>query len=259
MPRDLRRLVMLAKENDAEAINELGYSYFVGEGVKQDFQKAFEYYLRAANLGHAVAQYNLGLVYAEGKGVPVDGEKAARYYLLSAEQNILISQYSLAFLYHEGRIIKRDLQKAFYWYQKAANANQPNAQHNLGCMYLFGEGVPEDQNKAEEWFLKASDKVIDSQRMLGELYRRRKDDDKAFEWYRKAGEAGDVESIFMLGLFLYSGPDRMRDIRRAAELFAIAARGDHVQARKLLEKMAKENSDAKDLLDQLKNESAKRG
>ncbi|KAI8594683.1 hypothetical protein EDD21DRAFT_421428 [Dissophora ornata] len=34
--------------------------YFNGEGVPQDYSKAMEWYLKAANQGHASAQPNLG-------------------------------------------------------------------------------------------------------------------------------------------------------------------------------------------------------
>ena len=41
----------------------------------QDVDKALKWYERAANAGHAAAQYNLGLLYLKGEDVPWDGFK----------------------------------------------------------------------------------------------------------------------------------------------------------------------------------------
>ena len=50
--------------------------YEHGEGVEQSYEKAFEYYEQAADLGHRMAQFYLGLLYATGQGVTKDESKA---------------------------------------------------------------------------------------------------------------------------------------------------------------------------------------
>lgn len=54
--------------------------YAKGDGIPQDYKKAIEWYLKAANqiydsndirsTGISYAQYNLGQMYAKGEGVP---------------------------------------------------------------------------------------------------------------------------------------------------------------------------------------------
>ena len=44
----------------------LGICIERGEGVKQDYKKAVEWFQKAADQGYASAQYNLGLRYANG-------------------------------------------------------------------------------------------------------------------------------------------------------------------------------------------------
>ncbi|MEJ0005176.1 MAG: hypothetical protein WDM77_01975 [Steroidobacteraceae bacterium] len=44
------------------------------------------YYLKAADAGHAWAQYNVGHLYLDGIGVPRDVSHAYRYYLAAAHQ-----------------------------------------------------------------------------------------------------------------------------------------------------------------------------
>lgn len=41
----------------------------------KEIDKALKWYERAANAGHAAAQYNLGLLYLKGEDVPWDGFK----------------------------------------------------------------------------------------------------------------------------------------------------------------------------------------
>jgi len=46
--------------------------YHEGKGVLQDYQKAMEWSLKAAEQGDADAQFEIGRVYHEGKGVLQD-------------------------------------------------------------------------------------------------------------------------------------------------------------------------------------------
>ena len=43
--------------------------YDNGQGVRQDYAQAVQWYLKAAEQGYADAQYNLGLMYEKGQGV----------------------------------------------------------------------------------------------------------------------------------------------------------------------------------------------
>ena len=45
----------------------LGMMYFTGTGVEKDMKRAFEYFAKAADKGHAKAQYNLGFYMTEVK------------------------------------------------------------------------------------------------------------------------------------------------------------------------------------------------
>ena len=48
--------------------------------MAQDEQQAAQWYQKAANQGHAVAQYNLGVMYYNGLGVPQDDQQAKAWY-----------------------------------------------------------------------------------------------------------------------------------------------------------------------------------
>ena len=60
--------------------------YYQGEGVKQNYSKAREWFEKAAKQGHARAQFNLGFMYANGSGVEQSDSLAMRWYGRAAAQ-----------------------------------------------------------------------------------------------------------------------------------------------------------------------------
>lgn len=66
----------LAAKQDARAMNTLGIWYHQGEGVKADPVKAYDWYLKAAELGDGDGWNNLGVLFRDGIGVKQDGELA---------------------------------------------------------------------------------------------------------------------------------------------------------------------------------------
>lgn len=54
--------------------------------MTQDYDKAFEWYTKAADQGLDVAQLNIGDLYENGYGVPQDYDKAFEWYKKAAEQ-----------------------------------------------------------------------------------------------------------------------------------------------------------------------------
>lgn len=141
----------------ADAQFKLGKQYHDGDGVKRDFVKAAEYYLKAAILGHAKAQNNLGEMYANGFGVPQDKHKATEWFMKAAEQGLDIAQYNIAsyFLRKDG-VVPFDAEQAAMWYQKAAEQGNSDAQCSLGNMFEEGIGVPQDDQQAQEFYLQAA-------------------------------------------------------------------------------------------------------
>ena len=73
-----------ADQGLAEAQFNLGYAYYMGEGVTQDSVEAVKWYRKAAEQGHATAQLKLGLVYYLGDGVTQDYAEAHKWFNLSA-------------------------------------------------------------------------------------------------------------------------------------------------------------------------------
>ena len=113
--------------------------------------------LQLAEQGDAQAQFNLGLIYYKGEGVRQDKQKAVEWYRKAAEQGDARAQYNLGLMYDKGDGVRQDKQKAVEWLTKAAEQGHARAQCNLGWMYYKGEGVRQDKSAAKEWFGKACD------------------------------------------------------------------------------------------------------
>jgi tetratricopeptide (TPR) repeat protein len=105
--------------------------YHYGRGVEQDYQKAMEWYMKAANQNHAAAQFNIGWLYRNGQGVAQDYQKAMEWYMKAANQNHAAAQNNIGWLYENGQGVAQDYQKAMEWYMKAANQNHGCAQEKM--------------------------------------------------------------------------------------------------------------------------------
>ena len=68
----------------ADKLFELGLNYF---GSK-DYAKALKCFMKAAEKGHAGAQYNLSVMYQNGFGVARNYTEAAKWYTAAAEQSM---------------------------------------------------------------------------------------------------------------------------------------------------------------------------
>jgi uncharacterized protein len=74
----------LASHGNAHAQTVLGFMYENGRGVPQNFERAVEWYRRAAAQGDPTAQYLLGLMYDKGHGVQQDWVLAHKWLILAA-------------------------------------------------------------------------------------------------------------------------------------------------------------------------------
>ncbi|MEB3736273.1 hypothetical protein ULF88_24320 [Halopseudomonas pachastrellae] len=64
-------------------------SYYDGDGVEQDYAKAFELYSEAAEQGDAAAEFSVAYMYDFGEGVELDDLKAVEYYTRAADRAML--------------------------------------------------------------------------------------------------------------------------------------------------------------------------
>jgi TPR repeat protein len=95
-------------------------------------------------------------MYAKGQGTRGNQVAAARWYRKAADQGHAKAQFNLALMYENGEGVPRDYGAAARWFRKAADQGDVDAQLNLGVMYSNGQGVPQDPAVAEGWYQKAA-------------------------------------------------------------------------------------------------------
>ena len=194
--QDIRRL---AEQGLAEAQFSLGYMYYNGQDVPQDYREAVKWYRKAAEQGLAEAQYWLGAMYDLRIGVPEDNREAFKWYRKAAEQGHVLGQLFLGSMYGRGEGVPQDYREDFKWYRKAAEQGLAEAQCGLGVMYRLGQGVPQDYKEAVKWYRKAAEQgLAEAQFWLGTVYYKGQGVPqnyiKAYAWFNLAASQGDADA-----------------------------------------------------------------
>ena len=236
------RLTKEADRGDADAQTRLGLDYLYGvtlyrDGSKteKDFVAAEKWLTRAAEQGHAWAQYRLGKIYFIEECEKTDYWKAIKWLLsfegkalkseqlsAGAEQQALRmaiaeAQYALGEIYYQetnpdddfipfdfcspkdttmpASLIK-DYSTARAWYHKAAERDNKEAQYQLAGMYHAGRGGPQDYTEAAAWYQKAAENGHNkAPRALGRIYIKLDNSISAHMWFNVAGDAKARDSV----------------------------------------------------------------
>lgn len=146
--------------------------------------------------------YRIGKMHCYGLGTEQDYEKAFEWFLKSAQEGNKFAQYSLANLYYYGNGVEKDLSQAFWWYRKSSEQGQPYASYAVAQMYSKGEYVAENKETAQRYYkaalsgfleLESKDQADDNlYYKLGAMYKNglgtEIDIPKAIEYFEKSTE-----------------------------------------------------------------------
>ena len=89
----------------------------------EDYANAAKCFLRAADQGHAEAQFCLGNMYVEGHGVPQDEQQSVSWFRKSAEQGFSPAQVNLGVIYTQGHQgVEQNLVEAHKWFNISGGA-----------------------------------------------------------------------------------------------------------------------------------------
>ncbi|CAG8684717.1 14622_t:CDS:2 [Rhizophagus irregularis] len=138
--------------------------YYVGKFycIKQDYNKAIEWYSKSSEGGNIKAMFELGVCYEHGYyEVIKDEKKAFKFYLKSAEGGYKWALYRVGNCYHFGECkyyinnsINKNGSKAFKWYMRLANVNILKAIYIVAKCYRDGIGTDKNLKEAMEWIRK---------------------------------------------------------------------------------------------------------
>ena len=189
----------------------IGKMHCYGLGTEQDYEKAFEWFLKSAQEGNKFAQYSLANLYYYGNGVEKDLSQAFLWYRKSSEQGQPYAPYAVAQMYDKGEYVSQSEETAQRYYKAALSGfleleskdqADDNLYYKLGAMYKNGLGTEIDIPKAIEYFEKSTENMW-STYQLGRLYlfgaeELEKDKEKAVEWLTKSANDGNEYAQNML-------------------------------------------------------------
>lgn len=167
----------------------------IGERV-QNFEEAFYYYKKAADMGFSPAQHQLGLLYLRGKGVEKNLAEALKLFHLAAKQGFRKSFSMLGVMYHYAIGTKRDIQKCIEFSSIAANMGSKKSSFVIATVY---------------WEDKDLKKV-------------------AVNIFQELAQKGYAPAQYFIGNLYFSGSIGQRDIQRTLYYWDLAAKQNYKYA-----------------------------
>lgn len=175
--------------------------------------------------------YRIGKMHCYGLGTEQDYEKAFEWFLKSAQEGNKFAQYSLANLYYYGNGVEKDLSQAFLWYQKSASQGQPYASYAAAQMYSKGEYVAENKETAQRYYkaalsgfleLESKDQADDNLfYKIGVMYKNglgtEADISKAIDYFKRSAEMNNKNGLYEYGKALIQGNHIEADLEKGLE------------------------------------------
>lgn len=164
LPDRVDEAVRLYEEISTEKKDGVSY-YDLGRMYSREVseEKAFECYIKAAEMGYTPAYYAVAAAYLDGEGVERDFDKAFEWFQKAADSGDISAKLKLAECYKRGAGCERNYAAALALYQQVAGEKSMKrhsfvdvAEYEIGNMYLKGLGVEVDLRKAYDYFKRAA-------------------------------------------------------------------------------------------------------
>lgn len=172
-----------------EGFKKLGYYYEKGIGTAIDYKKAYEYYLKAYEMGDIGAGFNIALMfYKQGKY-----EECIKYLVEGRINNHLPSLRLLGELYYKGIGVDQNNQIAIQIYKAIVELGDKSYIDKIGKLYY----------QMEEYY-------------------------EAFKYFSLGSEILDYDCIYHLAICYSKGQGVSQDIPKAIYYYEIGANNNHV-------------------------------
>lgn len=215
----------------------IGKMHCYGLGTQQDYEKAFEWFLKSAKEGNKFAQYSLGNLYYYGNGTDKDLSQAFLWYQKSSSQGQPYASYSIAQMYNKGEYVSQSEENAQRYYKNALSGflgleskdqADDNLYYKLGSMFKKGLGTDIDMDKAIDYFKRSAKmnntnakRTLALEYLSGEYLEL--DIEKGLEMLTECADSGDTLSCYKLGKIYFKGEIVYKDLNMAEKYFLKAA------------------------------------
>jgi hypothetical protein len=132
----------IAKDGFSDAQHLLGlclYKIDKASNLFSNTKKMFNWFLLAAEQGHADAQYQVAHNYQWGFGTDKNIKKAVLWYQKAAELGHAKAQFELGMCYDKGKGVWRNYEKAVLWLRKASDQGEPESKQRLSVLLSEGK------------------------------------------------------------------------------------------------------------------------
>ena len=186
-------------------------------------EKAFEWFMRGAQLGDPECMYEVAHRIYDAIGCCKDeewksrGKKSFEWYLKSAQAGYVPAMRITAYMYG-GLCVEKNEPESFRWYLKAAELGDENSAREVAKCYAKGKGTDKNLAEADKWLAKLSDE--DYRSTLHDLAQS-SDDDKIM-WLDRLIEFGDALAL-KYKADVYAAEQKFSE---ALELYIKAGMGD---------------------------------
>lgn len=219
---------------DLEYCKSIADSYMVGEGVRKNVQKAYNFFKWAADSGDIFSQYNVAIIAKEHATEISEKDTTSIYkeYLIkSADGGFYEAQKLLAEYCYLGICeFEIDYVKTVHYAEKIKDKNT-GAKFTLADCYTQGLGVEKDEAKGFALYqeLATKDNCTVAYVLLGEAYEKgrgvAKDVNKAFKLYKFAAAKGCVQGKSEQARCLLEGIGVQQDFAEGLGLMESIASG----------------------------------
>lgn len=187
------------KSGIPRALMMQGICYYNGDGVPQNFEKAFTLFQAAVVKGDIYSSYFLGYMYMNGQGVEKDINNAITLFESATTFGHIQAQSYLGRYYFENGYKEQGIELLLL----AATGNDRNAQYFLSQIY-----ANIDEKQALQYLKKAADNLHpDAQYELARILEDRNDYVEAAKLYKLSAKNGNMYAQERFGCCLIIGSD----------------------------------------------------
>ena len=256
------------KKMGSKEVYEHGYRFEIGDGVKQDYEKAKKLYRHSAGLGNAKAKFRLGFLLIPDNAPNANASESLKFMqkselglkdLWEEKKDIESALYLGKMYYHGYGGVEKNNESALKWLKRAVDGENYKENYrvylSLDDLYgtekvtKYGDLTKKSYKNALDPIRKmASSDVVYAQKKLGDMYNYgqgvTQNYEEALRWYRKAANQGDAISQFNVGLMYYNGHGEKGDkdyfpldYEKAFKWFSLSEHQGYVQAQLALAQM----------------------
>ncbi|KAK9477779.1 hypothetical protein V1514DRAFT_332975 [Lipomyces japonicus] len=244
--------VAATKHGHPESAFRAGLCYEEGWGTAKDVRKALQFYKAAAARNHVGAMLKLGIAsFYNRLGIHHQQRDGIRWLNRASDAATEVfpqGPYELALIYEIGYLdlIIPDPAYVAQLFVKSADLGYAPAAARLGAAYEYAElTCPHDPALSVHYYTQAalagdatSMLALCAWYMVGAENVLNRSEEEAFEWARRAADAGLPKAMYAVGHFYESGVGTHRDLLEANLWYTRAAEGGDYRAQARLKAIA---------------------